>query len=165
MNDTVEQALDQVIAAIEQGANPLTVPDNVKTMLRKKYRPDFEANTDHWPEDKEKVLALAGIVGNLATFLTKARGNLNQTPPLKEVQKDCTDFAAWLVSRTICPPPGSQPIRGRHCKSYKYGEYPKPAQVESSQSDRVLEMGADVVRAVLKTVLPAPCAGPLHPTK
>jgi hypothetical protein len=153
MSDTVDQALDQVIEQIAEGARPLSVTQGTREMLRGKYWPDFANEENHkaWPHDKPKVLVLARVVGNLATFLTNARASLNQKLPPTEVDKNCADLAAWLVSRTICPPPRAEQIRGRHCQSYQYGD----------SRDPLLDLAVDVARRLLKATLPAPASGPL----
>ena len=153
--DQVQQALDDVVEQIVEGAKPLGVSEVVRQAFREKYRPSFEdlENQAAWPDDKPRVLILARIVGNLAAFLTTSRATLNQMPAPGEVDEDCADAAGWLVSRTICPPPHAQVIAGRHCKDYRLTNAGGPA----------LELAASVVRQALKALLPAPRSGPLAP--
>lgn len=163
-SEAVEKALDEVVQKIVEGARPLGTDPKIQAMFRQKYRPDFEAHESSWPEDRPKVLRLARVVGHLASFLTSAWASLNQAeekPTPTEVDARCADLAGWLVSRTICPPPGATPFRGRHCKSYTLGLPEGPGLPRPPVDLASLEMAAEIARVMLRRVLPPLDSGPL----
>jgi hypothetical protein len=150
---TVEAALTDVVEQIAAGAQPLLLRGRTAAPLRERYRPDFEREIREdplgWPRDKAKILVLARAVGLLAAFLTRADALLHGRPEPAELDDDCAYLAGFLMSRTLCPPPGGPEFLGKWCRSYPiaggvYGD-----------------LLAHSIRPVLRFVLPPITTGPL----
>lgn len=118
MPDAVEAALEETLVSMKAGAHPLTIPPVMADEMKARYRPDYEANAQYWPNDKLKILVLARIVGSLAEFLTRAKAQMNGAQPGDTVDGRCLYWAGYVMSRVICPPPGAKGMLGRHCENY-----------------------------------------------
>lgn len=134
-NWTVDGALDEVIAAIKSGAQPLVLESGTRTRLEALYRRDFEARWNDgadWTSERDDVLPLAKWVGVLATGLTLGRIASSGTLPTTlsiPVDENAAVAAAKLVAAFHCREPktrGGVVILRRWCKSVGDGATPLP---------------------------------------
>lgn len=150
---TVEIALTELVEQLAEGARPLLLRGHAAAQLRERYRTDFEreiqADPGAWRQDRSRVLAIAQVAGLLAAFLTRADAVLHGLPVPLELDERSTSLAAFLVNRTLWPPPGGQELLGRWCRSY--------GTVGGVYGD----LFASTLRPVLRFVMPPITSGPL----
>ena len=71
---TVDDALDQTVAAMNEGARPWTLGPAAAQRIRDAYRPDFEIQFRRplaWERESGKVLRLARWAGAVAALLAE----------------------------------------------------------------------------------------------
>ena len=115
----VEARLTEVVKRIAAGAAPLTLTDEVADNMRGRYRNDFVANKDKWPDDEAMVLRLSHIVGELAAVLTRGTAAVDRKPAPTTVDDACANWAGFIVSKFVCPGSRGPRTWGRHCSSYE----------------------------------------------
>lgn len=116
---TVDDALGEVIEAMNDGARPWTLGPAAAQRIRDAYRPDFEAQFRRpraWERESVKVLRLARWAGAVAALLAETEvgpgGQPGDVPP---------DHAlvGTLAARHACPVPaaprGAAAVAGRWC--------------------------------------------------
>ncbi len=111
--------------------------------FKKRYEKDFEdelKTPEDWTDAKLRILPLARMVGNLATFLTFTKSASNGHDQPGEVDADCAYLAGFLVSRACPVSPGPKMV-GKWCKSY-------PTQGSAQQ-----RAAAELVGGVLRHAL------------
>lgn len=152
-NDKVKAALDDVMREILKGAYPLKMDGDVETKMRANYCPDFYVNIGDYDNAKLKILMLSRIVGHLAAFFSYGRAVLNAAATPEYLDYGCTNWAGYLVSRTLCPPPGATTdpqAFGKHCKNY-----PKPGNA-------VAEAAVSILRQLVQLAVPPVTGGPFR---
>jgi hypothetical protein len=124
---TVEDALDQAVAAMDEGARPWTMGPAAAQRIRDAYRPDFEIQFRRplaWERESAKVLRLARWAGAVAALLAETEVGPGTEPG--EVPPDHA-FVGTLAARHACPipasPRGGAVVAGRWC-NYPVSEVP-----------------------------------------
>jgi hypothetical protein len=124
---TVEDALDQAVAAMDEGARPWTMGPAAAQRIRDAYRPDFEIQFRRplaWERESAKVLRLARWAGAVAALLAETEVGPGTEPG--EVPPDHA-FVGTLAARHACPipasPRGGAVVAGRWC-NYPVSEAP-----------------------------------------
>jgi hypothetical protein len=118
---TVEDALDQAVAAMDEGARPWTMGPAAAQRIRDAYRPDFEIQFRRplaWERESAKVLRLARWAGAVAALLAETEVGPGTEPG--EVPADHA-FVGTLAARHACPipapPRGAAVVAGRWCQA------------------------------------------------
>ncbi|HVS01389.1 MAG TPA: hypothetical protein VMT16_01345 [Thermoanaerobaculia bacterium] len=104
-NWTVDDALDEVVAAIEEGNGPLTLAADARTGLRSFYRKSFEdmhAAGEDWNVAKKNVLLLSNAVGALAAVIEIYTSF--PKPPGRISSKNALAAAEAIAYSKICDP-------------------------------------------------------------
>ena len=116
---TVDEALDQTVAAMDEGARPWTMGPAAAQRIRDAYRPDFEIQFRRplaWERESGKVLRLARWAGAVAALLAETEVGPGIEPG--EVPPDHA-FVGTLAARHACPipasPRGGAVVAGRWC--------------------------------------------------
>jgi hypothetical protein len=116
---TVDDALDQTVAAMDEGARPWTMGPAAAQRIRDAYRPDFEIQFRRplaWERESGKVLRLARWAGAVAALLAETEVGPGTEPG--EVPPDHA-FVGTLAARHACPipasPRGGAVVAGRWC--------------------------------------------------
>ena len=125
---TVDVALDQTVAAMNEGARPWTMGEAAAQRIRAAYRPDFEIQFRRpraWQRESPKVLRLARWAGAVAALLAETEAGPGGKPG--EVPPDHA-FVGTLAARHACPipaaPPGAAMVAGRWCDAVSTTEAP-----------------------------------------
>jgi len=125
---TVEQALMEMIEAMDDGARPWRLGPSAADRIRSAYRPDFEAQlrrTAAWQRDSPKVLRLCRWAGAIAALLAETEAGPEATPA--EVSGDQA-LVGTLAVRLACPvpaaPPGGAVVAGRWCQAVSTADAP-----------------------------------------
>jgi hypothetical protein len=116
---TVDEALDQAVAAMGEGAKPWTMGEAAAQRIRDAYRPDFEIQFRRpraWERESPKVLRLARWAGAIAALLAETDAGPGTTPG--ELPADHA-LVGSLAARHACPIPvpanGQAVVAGRWC--------------------------------------------------
>ncbi len=117
---TVDDALEEVIAAIREGAQPLEISEATANELKNRYHPDFQRQAQargDWAQDSRRVLRLARRVGKRAMAMTIGDwlSNYPQDPPPAHVKPGLAYSAAYLVAQTYKTASGE---KGPYCPSF-----------------------------------------------
>ena len=125
---TVDEALDQAVAAMNEGARPWTMGEAAAQRIRDAYRPDFEMQFTRpraWERESPKVLRLARWAGAVAALLAETEAGPGGKPG--EVPPDHA-FVGSLAVRHACPipaaPQGAAMVAGRWCQAVPTSEAP-----------------------------------------
>jgi hypothetical protein len=125
---TVDEALDQTVAAMGEGARPWTMGPAAAQRIRDAYRPDFEIQFRRlgaWERESGKVLRLARWAGAVAALLAETEVGPGVEPG--EVPADHA-FVGTLAARHACPipapPRGAAVVAGRWCQVVATEEAP-----------------------------------------
>lgn len=125
---TVEDALDQAVAAMDEGARPWTMGPAAAQRIRDAYRPDFEIQFRRrgaWERESGKVLRLARWAGAVAALLAETEAGPGTEPG--DVPADHA-FVGTLAARHACPlpasPRGGAVVAGRWCGAVATEEAP-----------------------------------------
>jgi hypothetical protein len=117
---TVDQALDQAVAAMNEGARPWTMGEAAAQRIREAYRPDFEIQFRRpraWQRESPKVLRLARWAGAIAALLAETESGPGTAPG--ELPADHA-LVGSLAARHACPIPapadGQAVVAGRWCQ-------------------------------------------------
>jgi hypothetical protein len=117
---TVDEALDQAVAAMGEGARPWTMGPAAAQRIREAYRPDFEIQFRRpiaWERESGKVLRLARWAGAVAALLAETEAGPGVEPG--DVPPDHA-FVGTLAARHACPipapPRGAASVAGRWCQ-------------------------------------------------
>ncbi len=118
---TVDEALEQAVAAMGEGARPWTMGPAAAQRIRDAYRPDFEIQFRRpgaWERESGKVLRLARWAGAVAALLAETEVGPGVEPG--EVPADHA-FVGTLAARHACPipapPRGAAFVAGRWCQA------------------------------------------------
>jgi hypothetical protein len=116
-NWSVEDALDEVVRAIQDGSSlSITgLEDGYKRRYRRDFQEHWDKNDYSWPDARETILPLAEMVGSLATTLSIYRAVEKGTPVPRTVDQFSAYMAGYLVAKGLCPP-------GVWCMYYYYME-------------------------------------------
>jgi hypothetical protein len=116
---TVDDALDEVIVAMNDGARPWALGQAAAQRIRDAYRPDFEAQFRRpraWERESGKVLRLARWAGAVAALLAETEVGPETQPGM--VPPDHA-LVGTLAVRHACPipaaPRGAAAVAGRWC--------------------------------------------------
>ena len=125
---TVDEALDQAVAAMDEGARPWRMGEAAAQRIRDAYRPDFEMQFRRpkaWERESPKVLRLARWAGAVAALLAETEAGPGGAPG--EVPPDHA-FVGSLAVRHACPIPAAQlgaaMVAGRWCGAVSTREVP-----------------------------------------
>jgi hypothetical protein len=117
---TVDEALEQAVTAMNEGARPWTLSEAAAQRIRDAYRPDFEFQFRRpraWERESTKVLRLARWAGAVAALLAETEAGPDGKPG--EVPPDHA-FVGSLAVRHACPipaaPQGAAMVAGRWCQ-------------------------------------------------
>jgi hypothetical protein len=123
---TVDEALEQAVAAMNEGARPWTMGEAAVQRVREAYRPDFEIQFRRpraWERESPKVLRLARWAGAVAALLAETDAGPDGKPG--EVPPDHA-FVGTLAARHACPipaaPQGAAMVAGRWCQVVSPGD-------------------------------------------
>jgi hypothetical protein len=118
---TVDGALDEAVAAMNDGARPWTLGPAATQRVRDAYRPDFEIQFRRpgaWERESAKVLRLARWAGAVAGLLAETEAGPGTEPG--DVPADHA-FVGTLAARHACPipvsPRGGAVVAGRWCQA------------------------------------------------
>jgi hypothetical protein len=127
-NLTVDDALDQTVAAMNDGARPWTLGPTAAQRIRDAYRADYEAQFRRpgaWERESAKVLRLARWAGAVAGLLAETEAGPGTEPG--DVPADHA-FVGTLAARHACPiPAGSSGVAfvaGRWCRMVSTSDVP-----------------------------------------
>ena len=116
---TVEQALDQAIEAMNDGARPWSLGPAAADRIRDAYRPDFEHQIRRpraWERESVKVLRLARWAGAVAALLAETEAGPETSPG--SIPPDHA-LVGTLAVRHACPIPAARDgvsfVAGRWC--------------------------------------------------
>lgn len=121
---TVDDALAQLLTAINKGTFRLKLDEPTKVVLLRRFRADFERefrNGTDWPRESVKVLALARAVGTYSEQCTIS----SPSNPLKalasgHLDQSCVLKSAEFVAKFICPTvSGGLVIYGKWCRGFR----------------------------------------------
>jgi hypothetical protein len=125
---TVDEALEQLVTAMNEGARPWTLGEAAAQRIRDAYRPDFEIQFRRpraWERESTKVLRLARWAGAIAGLLAETEAGPDGRPG--EVPPDHA-FVGTLAARHACPipaaPQGAAMVAGRWCQAVSTTEVP-----------------------------------------
>jgi len=125
---TVDEALEQTVSAMNEGARPWTMGEAAAQRIREAYRPDFEIQFRRpraWARESTKVLRLARWAGAVAALLAETEAGPDGKPG--EVPPDHA-FVGTLAARHACPIPaaplGAAMVAGRWCQAVSATEAP-----------------------------------------
>jgi hypothetical protein len=125
---TVDEALDQTVAAMNDGARPWNLGSAAAQRIREAYRPDFEIQFRRpgaWERESVKVLRLARWAGAVAALLAETDAGPGTQPG--DVPADHA-FVGSLAARHACPipasPRGGAVVAGRWCQVVSMGNVP-----------------------------------------
>jgi len=117
---TVDDALEQTVAAMNDGASPWTMGPAAAERIREAYRPDFEIQFRRpgaWERESVKVLRLARWAGAVAALLAETDAGPGTQPG--DVPADHA-LVGTLAARHACPipapPRGAAVVAGRWCQ-------------------------------------------------
>ncbi len=117
---TVDDALEQTVAAMNDGARPWTMGPAAAERIREAYRPDFEIQLRRpgaWERESVKVLRLARWAGAVAALLAETDAGPGTQPG--DVPADHA-LVGTLAARHACPipapPRGAAVVAGRWCQ-------------------------------------------------
>ncbi|HXK12596.1 MAG TPA: hypothetical protein VMT70_23370 [Vicinamibacteria bacterium] len=126
---TVDDALDQTVAAMNEGARPWRLGEAAARRIREAYRPDFEIQFRRpraWERESGKVLRLARWAGAVAALLAETEVGPGTEPG--EVPADHA-FVGSLAARHACPipasPRGAAVVAGRWCNQVSSATVPQ----------------------------------------
>jgi len=116
---TVDDALGEVVEAMNDGARPWTLGPAAAQRIRDAYRPDFEAQFRRpraWERESVKVLRLARWAGAVAGLLAETEAGPETQPGL--VPPDHA-LVGTLAAQHACPVPAARSgmafVAGRWC--------------------------------------------------
>jgi hypothetical protein len=125
---TVDDALDQTVAAMNDGARPWTLGPTAAQRIRDAYRPDYETQFRRpgaWERESGKVLRLARWAGAVAALLAETEAGPGTQPG--DVPADHA-FVGTLAARHACPipasPRGGAVVAGRWCNQVPTSDVP-----------------------------------------
>ena len=125
---TVDDALDQTVAAMNDGARPWNMGPAAAQRIRDAYRPDFEIQFRRpgaWERESVKVLRLARWAGAVAGLLAETDAGPGTQPG--DVPADHA-FVGTLAARHACPipasPRGGAVVAGRWCNQVQASNVP-----------------------------------------
>jgi hypothetical protein len=125
---SVDEALDALIFAMNDGARPWTLGPEAVERVRTTYRPDFEAQLRRpraWERESGKVLGLARWAGAVAALLAETEAGPERQPG--EVPADHA-LLGTLAAQHACPipaaPPGVAFVAGRWCNPGAMADIP-----------------------------------------
>ncbi len=125
---TVDDALDQAVAAMNDGARPWNLGPTATQRVREAYRPDFEIQFRRpgaWERESIKVLRLARWAGAVAALLAETDAGPGTQPG--DVPADHA-FVGTLAARHACPIPaslrGGAVVAGRWCNQVPTSDVP-----------------------------------------
>jgi hypothetical protein len=124
---TVDDALEQVVEAMKDGAQPWTLGAAAAQRIRDAYRADFEAQLRRpgaWKLASGKILRIARWAGALAALLAETEAGPEKTPG--EVPPDHALLGTFAV-RHACPipaVPGGVVVAGRWCNMVSTSQVP-----------------------------------------
>jgi hypothetical protein len=117
---TVDDALEQTVAAMNDGAKPWIMGPAAAERIREAYRPDFEIQFRRpgaWERESVKVLRLARWAGAVAALLAETDAGPGTQPG--DVPADHA-LVGTLAARHACPipapPRGAAAVAGRWCQ-------------------------------------------------
>jgi hypothetical protein len=117
---TVDDALDEVIGAMNDGARPWALGPAAAQRIRDAYRPDFEAQFRRplaWERESVKVLRLARWAGAVAGLLAETEAGPEAQPGM--VPPDHA-LVGTLAAQHACPIPAARGgvafVAGRWCR-------------------------------------------------
>ncbi len=115
----VEDALEELVNAIQDGALLLMIEYNTRVTLKSKYRKDFQAQCDKgvdWNTEKIYILPQANGVGLLAAYLTAEKALISGSGFPKVVDPDSAYEAGHRFAHVkSCP---DLEIEGVWCMNY-----------------------------------------------
>jgi len=120
-NEACERHLQETLVQMKAGAHALIIPEPMAERMKDRYRTDYKnpANIESWEKgDGLKILVLSRVVGEMAEFFTRVKAILHGQPVGTDIDDHCLYLAGLLMSRSLCPPPGTTRILGRHCENY-----------------------------------------------
>ena len=103
---TVDDALDQTVAAMNDGARPWTMGPAAAQRIRDAYRPDFEIQFRRpgaWERESGKVLRLARWAGAVAALL--AETDAGPAPSPATCRRTMRSWAPWRRATPARSPP------------------------------------------------------------
>ncbi len=125
---TVDDALDQTVAAMNDGARPWTLGPAAAQRIRDAYRADYQAQFRRpgaWERESGKVLRLARWAGAVAALLAETEAGPDTQPG--DVPPDHA-FVGTLAARHACPipagPSGAAFVAGRWCRLVATSDVP-----------------------------------------
>ena len=125
---TVDLALDQAVAAMNEGAKPWTLGEAAAQRIRDAYRPDLEVQFRRpraWERESPKVLRLARWAGAIAALLAETEAGTATAPG--ELPPDHA-IVGTLAARHACPIPaaanGQAFVAGRWCAAVNTNDAP-----------------------------------------
>jgi hypothetical protein len=125
---TVDDALDQTVAAMGDGARPWRMGPAAAERIRREYRPDFEIQfrrAGAWERESGKVLRLARWAGAVAALLAETEVGPGTEPG--DLPADHA-FVGTLAARHACPipasPRGGAVVAGRWCNGVDASDVP-----------------------------------------
>lgn len=142
---TVDDALAQLLTAINKGTFKLKLNEPTKVLLKKRFRPDFEREhtkgTD-WPKERVKVMALARAVGTNAEQCTiSSAANPAKTLASGYLDQSCVLKSAEFVAKFICPTvSGGLVIYGKWCRGFRSV---KPSRLGRKLADAAKALSAE----------------------
>lgn len=118
---SVDDALSEVLAAIELGSPSLSLEASGRQRLVDYYRPSFQSMHDDrasWPEARPQILLLAGLVGLMAE-VEETLKSFPHRPVI--ISAESALSAAWVVAQAkFClldaKPAGGPHPRGGWCE-------------------------------------------------
>jgi hypothetical protein len=124
----VEDALDQVVAAMNDGARPWTLGPVAAQRIHDAYRTDFEHQLRRpraWERESGKVLRLARWAGAVAAILAETEAGPEGQPG--EIPADHA-LVGTLAAQHACPIPAPQGglafVAGRWCHPPSVSDLP-----------------------------------------
>lgn len=127
-NLTVDDALEQTVSAMNDGASPWSLGPAAAQRIRDAYRVDFEIQFRRpgaWERESGKVLRLARWAGAVAALLAETDAGPGTEPG--DVPADHA-FVGTLAARHACPipasPRGGAVVAGRWCNQVQTSGVP-----------------------------------------
>jgi hypothetical protein len=111
----VEDALDEMLAALKEGADPWTVPTLVGDAYKDQLRSDFTSLIKLWDSVRDRLKRMARHSGSLAGLV--AQGAPSSGQPRDLLEQEVFRGAAIVKDSKACPL-----IDGRFCQSANFGQ-------------------------------------------
>jgi hypothetical protein len=112
--DPVEDPLNEMLAALKEGADRWTIPQAIGDAYKAQLRPDFGVNKEHWDAVSEKLKRMARHSGSLAGLVAQC-SNPNGEPRNLTVEE--VFRGAAIVKESMACPRGF----GRFCAQADFG--------------------------------------------